>query len=110
VSASSSGISRRAFIDLAFALLARPDLWLAAFGVVSRMAAPGWWRTAPYLPLPADRLWVFRMVTAYGDPDAEPAPEDLLSYLQWCRTTSRSKGSASAAWAVFSNRYRRGGR
>ena len=35
----------------------------------------------PYLPLPDDRLWGFRMVTAYGSADAvpEPARRDLLS-------------------------------
>jgi hypothetical protein len=27
----------------------------------------------------------FRMVTAYGDPQHEPEPEDLVTYLEWCR-------------------------
>ena len=25
------------------------------------------------------------MVTAYGDPDRELVPEDLVTYLRWCR-------------------------
>ena len=33
---------------------------------------PLWWRTPPHLPLPDRRLWEFRMVTAYGRPDAVP--------------------------------------
>jgi hypothetical protein len=27
------------------------------------------------------------MVTAYGSPDAEPEASDLISYLEWCRST-----------------------
>ncbi len=28
------------------------------------------------------------MVTAYGRPDAEPRAEDVVSYLEWCRSTA----------------------
>lgn len=66
----------------------RPDLWLTAFGVMYRLAAPGWWRTRPHLPLPDPRLWAFRMVTAYGRAEADPVPVDVISYLEWCRSTS----------------------
>ncbi len=65
----------------------RPGLWWAALGALRRMAVPGWWRRRPYLPLPDDRLWGFRMVTAYGRPGAIPEPEDVISYLEWCRST-----------------------
>jgi len=51
------------------------------------MAVPGWWRSSPHLPLPDPRLWAFRMVTAYGDPDRDPAAADAISYLEWCRAT-----------------------
>jgi hypothetical protein len=27
----------------------------------------------------------FRMITAYGDPDRVPAPNDVITYLRWCR-------------------------
>jgi hypothetical protein len=63
----------------------RPWLWWPALAAVWRMAAPGWWRRRPYLPLPDERLWAFRMVTAYGRADAEPEPADVVSYLEWCR-------------------------
>lgn len=69
-------------------MVGRPDLWLTAFGVVYRLAVPGWWRKRPYLPLPDASLWAFRMVTAYGRADANPAPGDVISYLEWCRSTS----------------------
>lgn len=73
-------------------VLLRPGLWWAALGALRRMAAPGWWRNRPYLPLPADRLWAFRMVTAYGRPDAVPEAADVISYLQWCRSTGARHG------------------
>lgn len=69
-------------------VLRRPDLWWAATGAIRRLAAPGWWRSPPHLPLPDQRLWAFRMVTAYGSPDAAPDPSDLISYLEWCRSTA----------------------
>jgi hypothetical protein len=71
-------------------VLARPRLWWAALGALRRLAVPGWWRRAPYLPLPDARWWEFRMVTAYGRTDAHPAAEDVVSFLEWCRTTGGS--------------------
>jgi hypothetical protein len=66
----------------------RPWLWAAAVGTVWRLAEPGWWRRAPHLPLPNDHLWSFRMVTAYGRPDAQPGTEDIVAYLEWCRSAN----------------------
>lgn len=66
----------------------RPWLWAAAFGTVWRLAEPGWWRRAPHLPLPNDHLWSFRMVTAYGRPNAQPGTEDIVAYLEWCRSAN----------------------
>ncbi len=70
-----------------WAVVRRPWLWLSAVGAVLRLAGPGWWRRAPYLPLPDARLWSFRMVTAYGRPDAEPCATDVIAYLEWCRSS-----------------------
>jgi hypothetical protein len=72
------------------AVARRPELWWSALGALRRMAAPGWWKDGPYLPLPDQRLWGFRMVTAYGRPDAVPEPADVISYLEWCRSTGAS--------------------
>jgi len=74
---------------MAWAVVTRPDLWWTALGALRRLAAPGWWATPPRLPLPDGRLWAFRMVTAYGRPDQVPDPADVLSYLEWCRSTAR---------------------
>lgn len=78
------------------AVLRRPDLWGTALGAVLRLAAPGWWRRRPYVPLPDAGLWAFRMVTAYGRPDAPPQPADVLSYLEWCRSTRSSRAVGRA--------------
>jgi hypothetical protein len=67
------------------AVIVRPDLWGTAIGVVRRFAVPGWWRRPPCLPLPSPGLWRFRMITAYGDPEARPTPSDTVDYLEWCR-------------------------
>ncbi len=73
------------------AVVRRPDLWWAALGALVRLAAPGWWRRPPRLPLPDPDLWSFRMVTAYGRPDAVPTDDDLVSYLEWCRSTAMGR-------------------
>jgi hypothetical protein len=72
----------------AWAVVRRPELWWTALGALRRMAAPGWWRSRPYLPFPGGAWWQFRMVTAYGRPDGVPIPADVVSYLQWCRSTA----------------------
>jgi hypothetical protein len=84
-----SGTTPRVARGVVLRVLLRPDLWWTACGVLVRMARPGWWRRPPYLPWPDDRLWAFRMVTAYGDPGAVPPPDDVISFLEWCRGTRR---------------------
>ena len=72
-------------------VLARhPTLWLVALAQVFRLARPGWWRRPPFLPVP-DRAYLrFRLQTAYGDPDREPEPHDVVTYLRWCRSYRRA--------------------
>ena len=68
------------------AVLPHPSLWPTAVRQARRLAAPGWWRRAPFLPLPAPDYLRFRMETAYGGAgDQAPVPEDLVTYLRWCR-------------------------
>jgi hypothetical protein len=70
------------------AVVMRPSLWGIALTQLLRLARPGWWRRAPFLPLP-DRSYVrFRLETQYGDPDHPVEPADLLAYLRWCRATN----------------------
>ena len=67
------------------AVLVRPRLWGVAIGQVVRLARPGWWHRRPFLPVPDPAYLRFRLQTAYGDPDREPEPDDVVTYLHWCR-------------------------
>ena len=68
------------------ALLARPMLWPVTMRQVVRLAPPGWWRRRPFLPVPAADYLAFRAQTMYGDAERLPEPEDVFTYLAWCRT------------------------
>lgn len=47
----------------------------------------GWWRRAPFLPVP-DRTYLrWRMYTAYGDEGAVPPVEDVVRFARWRRET-----------------------
>jgi hypothetical protein len=73
----------------ALAVVRRPGLWRVAVAQALRLAAPGWWRRWPPLPLPDPAYLRFRLQTAYGDPDRGPGPEDVVAYLEWCRRFPR---------------------
>jgi hypothetical protein len=66
----------------------RPRLWVTAIRQARVLARPGWWRRAPYLPLPDRDYLRFRMETQYGHSGA-PDARDLVTYLQWCREADR---------------------
>jgi len=87
------GARWREVVVLVGPVLARPDLWWTALGELRRMAPRLWWRSPPRLPLPDRRLWEFRMVTAYGRPDAVPERADVVSFLEWCRAASAASVS-----------------
>jgi len=78
-------INSRWVLGATIAVLRHPSLWVTALRQVARLAAPGWWHRAPFLPLPDPAYLRFRLVTAYGGAGAEPAPDDLVTYLHWCR-------------------------
>jgi hypothetical protein len=73
---------------IARALFVRPDLWWTGLTVLRRLAPARWWRDGSHLPLPQRAWWQFRMVTAYGRPDARPRSGDVIGYLEWCRSTA----------------------
>ena len=57
------------------AVVVRPSLWSTAVRQVFVQAPDGWWRRAPFVPVP-DRAYLrFRLQTMYGDPDHAPEPE-----------------------------------
>jgi hypothetical protein len=71
------------------AVLRRPSLWVTAVRQMFRLAPNGWWRKAPFLPLPDERYLRFRLETQYGDAMHTTEPRDLLTYLAWCRSYQR---------------------
>ena len=80
---------RRWVAGAARALVVHPELWATAVHQVVVLARPGWWRTRPWLPLPDREYLRFRMQTAYGDPERTPEPDDVVTYLHWCRAWPR---------------------
>ncbi len=74
------------------AVARHPSVWGTALRQALLLAAPGWWRRRPFLPLPAPEYLRFRIQTAYGgDGDREPDPDDLVTYLRWCREQRSSQ-------------------
>ena len=78
----------RWWLRLTGALVRQPHLWGTAVAVLFRTARPGWWRSAPFLPLPDAEYLRFRMETQYGgDGTTVPDTADVITYLGWCRRT-----------------------
>jgi len=73
------------WLRVAIAVGRRPGLWRTALRQMRRTAAPGWYRRAPFLPVPSGDYLRFRLITQYGDPNHRPAPADVVNYLAWCR-------------------------
>ena len=67
------------------AVLLRPSLWATALRQAVRLAPKRWWARQPRLPAPEAEYLRFRSITAYGDPDRAPEPEDVVTWLSWCR-------------------------
>ncbi len=78
-------LSSRWMLAGALAVVRHPSLWTTAVRQLFRLAPRGWWKRPPFLPLPDSSYMKFRLVTAYGDSGGEPRPEDLITYLNWCR-------------------------
>jgi hypothetical protein len=71
-------------------VLSRPRLWGVALAQGWRLRRRGWYRRAPFLPLPDPDYLAFRSITAYGgDGTRPPDPDDVVTYLEWCRSWSR---------------------
>lgn len=76
------------------AVLPRPELWWAALGAIWRLARRGWWRRPPFVPLPGEAYWRFRLVTAYGGTGEgqELTVSDVVAYLRWCQRSRPRRG------------------
>ena len=79
----------RTLLGAARVLIVRPSLWPTAVVQARRFAPDGWWRRAPFLPVPDADLLAFRATTQYGDSHHPATPDDLISWLEWCRAEAR---------------------
>jgi hypothetical protein len=68
------------------AVARRPGLWRVALRQWRRTTPVGWWRRAPFLPVPSRDYLRFRLLTQYGDSDARASAADVVNYLTWCRS------------------------
>jgi hypothetical protein len=88
-----AGSNARWAVRALVAVLPHPSLWWTGVRQLLVLAAPGWWRRPPFLPLPAADYLRFRLETVYGGAGDRPIePEDLLGYLRWCRDLPRQAG------------------
>ncbi|HEY1828838.1 MAG TPA: hypothetical protein VGG38_01215 [Acidimicrobiales bacterium] len=76
------------------AVLPRPWLWGTALAALVRLARRGWWRRPPFLPLPGNDYWHFRLVTVFGGTGTEEqlTTKNVVDYLEWCRRSRPSRG------------------
>ncbi|GMQ84487.1 MAG: hypothetical protein BMS9Abin07_0051 [Acidimicrobiia bacterium] len=71
------------------AVARRPFLWPTALGALVAMSPRRWWARPPFLPIPEHDLVRWRVTTAYGDPEATLAEDDLVAYLEWRHRAAR---------------------
>ena len=83
-------------VRVASTVLVRPGLWSVAVRQVFRMAGRHWWRRWPFLPVPAPAYARFRAITQYGDPDAAPTVDDVVTWLSWVRRFPEGEPSGLA--------------
>lgn len=76
-----------AFVGSAVVALARkPALIPTALRQALRLAPKRWWATWPYLPVPSAAYMQFRSETLSGNPDELPSADELVVWLEWCRS------------------------
>lgn len=78
-----------------FAVVVRPHLWVTALRQLSRLTPNGWWKRAPFLPVPPADYLEFRLVTQYGGEHGSPREKvrtvDVLDYLAWCKEWNQAR-------------------
>ena len=65
------------------AALRRPALAPLLLRSAWRFRRRGWYRHAPFLPLPPREYLEWRTETAYGDDPSSATPAELERYLRW---------------------------
>ncbi|MEI6710404.1 MAG: hypothetical protein WCL17_05430 [Actinomycetota bacterium] len=45
----------------------------------------GWWRHAPFLPLPGPQYWHFRITTLNGSTEVKPNAAEIVAAARWAK-------------------------
>ena len=69
--------------------LRRPGVVPALVGLAWAARRRGWYRRAPFLPVPPRSYLAWRLDTAYGDPVARPPAHEAERYVRWTRQMRR---------------------
>ncbi|HEV3187653.1 MAG TPA: hypothetical protein VGZ04_06350 [Acidimicrobiales bacterium] len=64
-------------------LARRPKLVPLVVRAAWRLRAKYWWRRAPYLPLPDEHYWNFRMMTATGSTEGHVSAREIVDAARW---------------------------
>lgn len=75
------------FLRLGARAVVRPRLAVDLLRLAWSFRARGWYRRAPFLPLPPRDYIRWRMFTAYGNEDAVPPVDDVVRFARWRRET-----------------------
>ncbi|HTB08398.1 MAG TPA: hypothetical protein VK704_01195 [Acidimicrobiales bacterium] len=75
-----TGVSLR---QLSARLARRPGDVLPVTRAAWRLRRRGWWRHAPFLPLPGPAYWRFRVATATGSPTGRSSADDVVEFAKW---------------------------
>ncbi|HSJ06726.1 MAG TPA: hypothetical protein VK936_08490 [Longimicrobiales bacterium] len=79
---------------LAGLALRHPGLLAPLVAAGWRFRARGWYRHAPFLPLPPADYVAWRLHTAYGREDVVPPARELERYLRWSARMRKHGASA----------------
>jgi hypothetical protein len=71
----------------------RPRVLASLCAAAWRFRARGWWRRAPFLPVPPREYVGWRIHTAYGDGGREPTADELERYVRWANRMHSSRNS-----------------
>lgn len=77
-------------VGLAAAVGRHPRLWGEAVRSLLALAPARWWVRRPFVPRPEPAYLAWRTSTAYGSPEADVDPADLVAFLEWRRTYRRA--------------------
>ena len=78
-------------LELFFALLWKPSLWLTGVKQIFILAKNRWSVTPPFLPFPSEDFLEFRIITYQGESEKLPDVDVVITWLVWVADLEKSK-------------------